>query len=549
MPETFTLFDFFSLLCGLAVFLYGMQQGEKNLRHIGGSDLRRIIAVITRHRMSAYIAGLFTTLLTQSSSATTVILVSFASARLMTLGQSLGMILGSHIGTTFTVQLFAFKFYQIAPLLIAAGFFSSLSRTSEKLSGYGKLILALGFIFFGMHMMADAVIPLRALPQFERMLHASLTNPWYGLLAGTLITAIIQSSAATLAIVIALAQTYQTGGWVPGAAELFPLVLGANLGTCATALLSTLSANLEGIRVGWAHFFFKFFGILIALPFIFLLKHINLFSGSSAAFQVAGLHTIFNILISLIFLPLLHPFERMILQIIKPREESQQKFRLDYLHENVLGLPVLAISQAVKEINRMSELVAGMVEKSRDLVSSYNYHLKGSVVEIDDEVDFLHENIITFLTRIAREELGPEQASRSYELVMITTDLEHIGDILSKSVVVLAEKVENSPLPLSPEGKQEILEFFKTTAANLNEALAAFVMGDQILARTVFDRRIETGITFDKLFERHMNRLYSRKVESLKTTSIHIDLLEEINRINHFTFRISAHMLKIHKAE
>ena len=550
MKSTFSIFDLFYLLCGLALFLYGMQQGEKNLKRIGGSDLRRIIAIITRHRISAYFAGFFTTLLTQSSSATTVMLVGLASARLMTLGQSLGMILGSDLGTTFTVQLFAFKFYQIAPLLIASGFFTSLNRSSERLSGYGKLTLALGLIFFGMHMMAQSVTPLRNLPLFEDMLRASFNNKWYGLLAGTLITAIIQSSAATLAIVIALAQGFQSGnGWSPSIIDFFPIVLGANLGTCVTAFLSTLRADLEGVRVAWAHFAFKLIGVILIFPFIGLLRHFNQYVDSSAGVQIALLHTIFNVLISILFLPLLHPFEHMILRIVKHPGKSQQRFQTSYLHERVLSFPVLALSQAVKEIIRMSERVQRMVEASGTLISNYNFASKSRLAQCDDEIDFLHEQIVTFLTNIAREELAPEQASHAYELIMITTDLEHIGDIVSKNIINLAEKIEASPLPLSAEGKQEIQDFFKLTLQNLNEVLAAFTIHDQALAQSVFERKKETTSTFEHLFERHMNRLYRRKPESLQTTSIHVDLLEEIRRINHFTFRIAAHMLKIHNAE
>ena len=148
MNQSFSIFDLFSLFCGIAIFLYGMQQGEKSLRSVGGTALRKLINIITRHRLSAYLAGVVITLITQSSTATTVMLVSFASARLLTLGQSLGMILGSDLGTTFTVQLFAFKIYQIAPLMIAVGFFSTLNGKKQKFSAYGKLIMALGFIFW-----------------------------------------------------------------------------------------------------------------------------------------------------------------------------------------------------------------------------------------------------------------------------------------------------------------------------------------------------------------------------------------------------------------
>ena len=234
MTEPFNLFHFFSLLCGLAIFLYGMQQGEKNLKMIGGKDLRRVISAITRHRISAYIAGFVTTLLTQSSSATTVMLVGLASAQLMTLGQSLGMILGSGLGTTLTVQLFAFKFYYIAPFLIATGYFASLSRKSDRLSGYGKLVLAMGFIFFGMQMMAEAVI-LRNL-RCRRM----LTQNLYGLLQDSYYA----DSVPQHWPVIALENFTMQEMVIPGL-EIFPLVLGANLGTCLQ-LSFLLRADLEG---------------------------------------------------------------------------------------------------------------------------------------------------------------------------------------------------------------------------------------------------------------------------------------------------------------
>lgn len=545
---TFTIFDFFSLLCGLAIFLYGMQQGEKNLRIVGGSDLRKLIGIITRHRLSAFIAGMVTTLLTQSSSATTVMLVSFASARLMTVGQSLGMILGADLGTTFTVQLFAIKFYQIAPLLIAVGFFCTMGPAQKKLSAYGKLIMAMGFIFFGMHMMTQSVTPLRTLPQFEKIMHSSLTNPWYGLLAGTIITAIIHSSAATLAILIAILETLQTtNGCVPSAVEIFPIVMGANLGTCATAFISTIKSEIEGSRVAWAHFLFKFIGIIIVFPFTGFIKYVNV--GGSPAFQIAVYHTLFNLLISLLFLPVLPLFERLILKFIKSGKKEAQRYHTTYLHEQTLSLPVLAISQAKKEIQNMAELLASIIDESKDLIHSFNTQKKTNLVVRDDEIDYLHKEIIAFLTRISREELNSDGAAKVYGLIMITTDLEHIGDTVSKGIAPLAERIESSPLPLSNEGRQEILDFFETTSANFKEVIAAFTMNDHILAGSVFGRKKEVYKLYDQLFEHHMNRLYNRKPESLQTTSIHSDLLEEIRSINHFSFRIADHILNIYKAE
>lgn len=546
MNQSFSIFDLFSLFCGLAIFIYGMQQAEKSLRSVGGAELRKLINIITRHRLSAYLAGVVITLITQSSTATTVMLVSFASARLLTLGQSLGMILGSDLGTTFTVQLFAFKFYQIAPLMIAVGFFSTLNGKNQKFSAYGKLIMALGFIFFGMYMMTQSVAPLRSLPQFGKWMNVSLNNPWYGLLAGTLITAIIHSSAATLAILITLLEAYSAGaGWMPSAVNIFPVILGANLGTCVTAFISTLNGELEGLRVAWAHFLFKLMGIAVVFPFAGLVNYIDPYlSGTSFALQIAVYHTLFNIIISILFLPFLQFFERLILKIVKPGKKELQKYRTLFLNEQTLSLPVLALSQATKEIEHMSEKVTMMIEQCKNLIEKFEQHKKSLLVETDNEVDFYHQCIIAFLTRISREELNPEQAFKAYQLIMVTTDLEHIGDLASKGIAQLSEKIEFSPLPLSEEGKHEIMDFFEITITNLKEVIAAFALNDQLLASTVFQRKKEVYKTYDLLFEHHMNRLYLRKPESLQTTAIHSDLLEEIRRINYYAFRIATHMLK-----
>ncbi len=546
----FTVFDLFTLLCGIALFLYGMQQGEKNLKKLGVARLRQIIGAITKHRLAAYLTGFTTTLITQSSSAVTVLLVGFASVQLMTLRQSLGVILGSDLGTTMTVQLFAFKFYLVAPLLIALGFAVSFAKKSSPFALTGKLVLAIGFVFYGMQLMAETSGSLRSYPVVDHMLRESFTNPWIGLAAGIILTLIIQSSAATLAVVMAMANHFSfPDGSMPGLANFLPIVLGANIGTCSTAFLALLQAEEEGVRVAWAHLSFKITGTLIALPFVYLLSHFTITVNVSPAFQIAGLHTVFNLYISAVFLPLLPLFDRAIHRLVVSRKKDEQRFRTQFLHEKVLPFPVLALSQAVKEISRMSDIVAQMVEDSLELIMNYDFRASSRIAEKDDEVDFLHEQVMTFLTHIAREELGPDEASRAYELVMVTTDIEHIGDIVSKSITEFAEKIDRSPTPLSAEGRQEIVDFFNTAIGLLREALAAFTISDRVLARKIYDRKESTKDLFSSYVDRHMNRLYNRKSESLQTTSIHIDLLEEIQRINHFTFRIAAHVLKIYRAE
>ncbi|MBN2189402.1 MAG: Na/Pi cotransporter family protein, partial [Chitinispirillaceae bacterium] len=419
MPS-FTVFNLFTLLCGIALFLYGMQQGEKNLKKLGAGRLRQMVGAITRHRIAAYGTGFITTLVTQSSSATTVLLVGFASARLMTLRQSLGVILGSDLGTTVTVQLFAFRFYLVSPLLIALGFAISLFKKSGPLTLVGKLVLAAGFVFFGMQLMTEASAPLQSYPLVARLLQQCFSDIWTGLAVGMLLTVIFQSSAATLVIAMTLAANFTFAhGEAPGPAGFLPVVLGANIGTCSTAFLALLEAKEEGVRVAWAHLLFKVCGAALALPFVWLLPGaVPAASGISPAIQIAALHTGFNLYISAIFLPLLPLVDRLIRRLIVPAPKEGLRFRTQFLHDNVLPFPALALPQAAKEISRMSDMVVRMVEESADLIRRYELRTADRIMDKDDEVDFLHERIMTFLTQIAREELGPDEASRSYELIM-----------------------------------------------------------------------------------------------------------------------------------
>ena len=548
--HSFSIFDFFSLLCGLSMFLYGMQMGNKNLNRLGGTHIKKFIAFITRHRLLAFVAGMGATLITQSSSATSVMLVGLASANMLTLRQSLGMLLGADVASSFTIQLLAFKFYLLAPLLIAAGYLLSLAPEQKKTSLYGKLILAIGFIFFGMHYMGQAVEPLCALPLFKNLIVHSLTNPWYGLMIGTAFTAIIQSSAGAIAILLALPVAFHASGtWQPGIVNYLPLIIGANFGTCVTAFLATLRANLEGLRVAWAHFLFKFIGVCLVFPLIGFLPGILPHNGISMEMQIANAHMLFNIFVSIVCLPLLTPFSELVLKLVRKKASMAPAYTAQFLNDSVLGIPAVALAQCLKEISRMSDLVVGMVEKSRTVISNNDRNLMNSIARQDDEADFLHESIIRYCTSISKTELSPDESAKAYEMIMVTTELEHIGDVASKSVIELAGKIETSPYPLSSEGKQEILEYFGKTCDLLKKAVAAFTLSDKKVALEVFESKSAFKKDFESYYDRHLERLYRRKIESLQTTSIHIDLIEEIDRINHFTFRIAAHVLSIYKAE
>jgi phosphate:Na+ symporter len=546
---TFSVFDLFFLAGGVCLFLYGMQLGEKNVTAFGASRLRRIIALITRHRLLAFAAGFALTVFTQSSSATTVMLVGLAAANLLTLHQSLGMILGSDLGTTLTVQLFAFKFHELAPLFIAIGFICGFQRKSARLARYGSLILAFGFVFFGMNMMAQSVAPLRSIPWVRAAIEASLRNPLWGLLMGTAFTAIVQSSAATLAICISLAESYATpSGPAFGFASYLPLVLGANLGTCATAFLSTVGANAEGARVAWAHFLFKAAGAALVFPLLFAFDWSSLIGGVDIRVAIAGAHTLFNLGLAIAFLPFLKGVSAMITRRAPVVRAQAGRYHLAHIQKRSLALPALALTQASHEISRMAGMVRAMMRDGRRLIEAYDPDLHARVRDADDEVDYLHEEIIRFITHLSQAELDHEASVKAYESIMVTNDLEHIGDLLSKSVVTFAHKIDACAAPLPERERRELLDFYDRAARLLDTALDAFHRGDRAAARTTLDQQPAVQRLFERYCDRHFSRLYANHDPSLLQTAIHVDLLEEINRINVLTFRITAHVLTIYRS-
>ncbi|MFW5775530.1 MAG: PhoU domain-containing protein, partial [Chitinivibrionales bacterium] len=224
-------------------------------------------------------------------------------------------------------------------------------------------------------------------------------------------------------------------------------------------------------------------------------------------------------------------------------------FEVRFLQKRALAFPVLALAQASKEIGYMASVVHTMVSKGKELIEDYSPQLKASLKKMDDEVDYLHEHIIGYLTSLSESELSAEDSRRSYELLMITTDLEHIGDIVSKSIVVFARKISDSTPPLPSREQKELFAFYEEAMHLFSQTMEAFEKNNRAAAHEIFQRRTSLYARFESYCKRHFERLYRHHDSSLHQTAIHVDLMEEINRINIFTFRISAHLLGIAKAE
>ncbi|MAS78720.1 MAG: Na/Pi-cotransporter II-like protein, partial [Candidatus Marinimicrobia bacterium] len=343
------------LLGGLGMFLYGMEMMSDGMKMTAGDSMRSILEKLTSNRYIAVFIGAFVTMVIQSSSATTVMLVSFVNSGLLNFTQALGVVLGSNIGSTVTAQIVAFKITDYALLLIAAGSIMSLFAKKDTIKHLGFVILGFGLLFYGMKVMSDTMKPLRSDPTFNSIL-TSFENPFLGILAGAVFTALVQSSSATTGIVITLA----SGGSITLEAGI-PLILGANIGTCVTALLAGLNASRDAKRVAIGHVTFNVIGVLLFCFWIPSFAEFVSNTSDNIPRQIANAHTIFNIAATIIFIPFTPFISRTIINYFPDIEEKRniEKPVILNLDENVLDQPGAAINSAQAEISG----VVGLMER------------------------------------------------------------------------------------------------------------------------------------------------------------------------------------------
>ena len=512
---------------GMALLLYGIQLAGDSLQRAAGARLRGLLTGLSRNRLTAVASGAAVTAIIQSSSATTVMLIGFVSAGLMPFRQTLGVILGADIGTTFTVQLIAFKITDYAVLLIGLGFTTMFAGGRRATKDVGQAILGFGLVFLGLKLILDGAAPLRANPLAVQLLAAVADSPVLAVLIAAVFSALVHSSAATIGLALALASEglLSLAGGVA-------IVLGANIGTAATALMASIGTSAEAKRVAIAHIGFKLGGAALVLPFISPFTALVASTASDVARQVANAHTLFNVGISLVFLPFAPAAARAIEGLVPEDQPGEHPFKVRYLDERALDQPSLALGQATREALRMADVVQGMFRDVAPVFGRDNQELLEQVERRDDQVDFLEREIKLFLTRLDRSAMGADLSRKEISLISVIGNLENIGDIIDKNLMELARKKLYHARRFSDAGWAEILEFHGMVAKNLERAIAAFAANDRALAQEVLDQRPVMRQRERELRESHLARLRRGLAESLETSEIHLDVLTNLKRIS-----------------
>lgn len=511
----------FGLMGGMGLLLYGMNMLSGGLQKIAGANLRNILSSLTQNRLVGMIIGALVTVLFQSSTATAVILVGLASASVITLRQTLGVILGADIGTTVTAQLIALKVTEISLPIVGIGAAIIFFTKRDRYQRIGQVLAGFGMLFLGLKIMADTMYPLREEPVFLHLMMTIGDIPLLAILSAAVFTSLLFSSAAAVGIIMIFA----ISDMVSLHSAIY-LLFGANIGTTFTAILTSLGGNREAKRVAMAHFFFKVAGVLIFLPFVPQIKAFVQMLTPNVGFQVANVHTFFNIGIALIFIPFTNQMAQFLTWLVPDEKvEVDVDLKPRYLDTHLISTPSIAMGVASKEIGRVFDQVVAMVDGIRDLFEKNCPGELEKMKRAEDVVDELSTATKQYLAMVLRQPLSTPEFNRCMGLMHLCTDLEHIGDIIDKNVNRLAKKKIDHCCDFSVEGWEELTIMHARVCALTERTRDAFVQNDRETARQAIRLAPNIKRMERELRRMHLHRLAMGVQRTEETSAIHLDLI------------------------
>jgi len=545
---------FLGLFGGLALFLGGLQLLSEGMKKAAGQALKTVLAKLTTNRFTGALTGAFVTGILNSSTVTTLLVVGFISAGFMTLTQSVGVIMGANIGSTVTAQLLAFNLsaYSLGP--VAIGFFMMFSAKREKVKYYGMMIMGLGLVFYGMGLMSSGMTPLRTYEPFLVILKG-LENPLAGIAAGALFTAIVQSSAATVGIAIAMASE----GLLALPAGI-ALALGANIGTAATtAFMGILSSKSAGAtRASVVHVAFNVIGTLIWLPVIWLLADLSVWvspaspelQGAARAAaevprQIANANTLFNVLNTVLFIGFTGWFAKLTERVVPDRALPPGVIvQTQYLDDGALEAPSVALQAVRLELGRVGEITIGMLRDVGPALRDRDLERIEDIARRDDEVDILEAEIFRYLGRIRVGHMTERESAEMQQLMVATDNLENLADVIETDMVALARKLVNIKSVTQGETRTILIELHESTLKSVGLAVQAIRDNDQRAAESVMIMKDTIRDQSERLLERKATRLVATDdPDYLTLVRMQMSFVDQMRRIYTLAKRIAKVVL------
>lgn len=530
----------FGLFGGLAIFIFGMNMMSECLQKVAGDKMKKILSMLTRNPVLGVLAGAVTTAVLQSSSATTVMAIGFVSAGLMTLPQAISIILGANIGTTMTAQIIAFKITDYIYLFIAIGFIIFFVSKKEKVRNIGQTIFAFGLLFEGIEIMGSVMKPLASSPVFTDLMSKVFGIPVLGVCVGTLMTLVVQSSSATIAVLQNFASQAAADGTtsIIGLAGAIPILLGDNIGTTITALLASVGQSKDAKRTAVAHSVFNISGAFIFIwiikPFASFIQYISP-KGAEVeviARQIANAHTTFNIVMTLIWLPLIGVLVKIVMAIIPDRKANliAAPDQPQYLDDKMINQPSAALHLVTKEVIRVGEQVKEVLQKLNNLSDKNEQKVFNEIIEEAEVAHKLSQNINDYLTAMFSEGvMTEEQANESASLLYVLCDIDRIG-YLCREITEAVMEDTGKKARLSKEAFKDLKKSVKLIIDMYSSAVEAMESGDEMSIKNIQKQKEEVMLLDDKMRRNHIARVGKKKC-NVKLTPLYNEILHNIDRM------------------
>lgn len=526
----------FGVLGGLGLFLYGMNLMGTGLQKAAGEKLKRLIEVLTSNRLMGVIVGTVVTMVIQSSSATTVMVIGFVNAGLMTLNQAVGVIMGANIGTTITAQLIAFKLSDYAPIVVAIGVAIWLFSSKKKNKEIAEILIGFGILFIGMDFMSSHLAPLGDSQVFKDMI-ISLRNPFLGIIVGFGLTTLVQSSSASIGLLLALGSQ----GLIDIDIAL-PILFGDNIGTTTTALISSIGANKTAKRAALMHFLFNVVGTIIFM--IVLRKPVETlvmnFSPNNIQRQIANAHTLFNLINVVIQFPFAGLLVLAAEKLIKGEEEEEIR-GLKYLDTRIIETPSIAVGQASKEVLRMGKIVRDNFKTSIESFYSKDEKLTQKVFEEEKNINFIEKELTKYLVQLSNAPLTDEQHATVTTLFHAINDIERVGDHADNIAELAQNRIDNK-LWFTDTALDELHIMFDMVENIFSKSLLAFKTADSRIAEEVISVEAEVDAMEKRYRESHIERLNTQSCQP-SSGIIFLDIISNLERVADHSSNIAMYIL------
>ncbi|WP_448952335.1 Na/Pi cotransporter family protein [Labrys neptuniae] len=517
---------FLNLLAGIALLIWSTRLVKTGIMRAYGERLRSVIARATSNRFSACLAGAGVAAALQSSTGSTLLVMSFVERGFLTLAMALAVLLGGNVGTTLVVQAMSFDLSALMPVLIAAGVASFMLGRSSVVQNAGRAMIGLGLMILSLHLVVGIAEPIRHSDIMTLIFERLNGQPWAALLIGAALAWLVHSSVAVLLLIMSLA-----GAGVVGIPLGLALVLGANVGSGLAPLGLSLTAPIEVRRALFGNLGTRLAGAVVLLPLIGLIQPWLAQLEASGARQIANFHVGFNLLLLVVFLPFTSQSARLLERLVKAPEAPIGERPSPVLDEGDFDSPSVALVAASREVIRLAELVEIMLRESIITFEENDDSRRKQIGQLDSQVDQLQENIKLYLTKLTRTPLDKDMSRKAFELILFTTNLEHVGDIIDKTLLELAGKKQRLNLSFSSEGWAEIKGMHREVVAQMRLAITVFMTQDPVMARQLVVAKDHIRGFERSAAESHLNRLRAGTLASIETSSLHMDVIRDLKRI------------------